>query len=394
MVDKRIIAISVFGSSLEKDDNARITNVMESLEVMNNDVRYVTTDFIHSRKEYREIKVNAKNRCYIHVPSYKKNLSFKRIYSHIIFAIRLNRFLNQLPEIPHAIYCAMPTSTAAYVAGKYCKKNGVKFVIDVIDLWPDSLLPLTKYKKILSFITSFWKWFTIQAYKMADIILGESKEYAFEAAKYNPSVPVYPFYLGVDVDKVKVAIENSDLKIEKTEKEIWIAYGGSLGTSYDFETLIKSVSVLNGKYAYKLWFIGDGVGRYKIEDCAQKYHVNFEITGFLPYEKLLSYLSHCDIAINIFRENTKVVHSYKFNDYVATQCFILNSLEGETAEMIDKYQIGLNFDFKEHLLDKVLLECVSNWDKYKYWKKNNIRLITEVLDKRKIYSRISDILTE
>lgn len=288
----------------------------------------------------------------------------------------------------------MPTSTAAYVAGKYCKKHNVRFVIDVIDLWPDSLLPLTTYKKLLSFVTLPWKWFTIKAYKMANIILGESKEYAFEAAKYNPSVPVYPFYLGVDVDKVQDAIVNGDIKIEKSEKEIWIAYGGSLGTSYDFETLIKSVSVLNGKYAYKLWFIGDGVVRGNIEEMSRKYHINVEITGFLPYDKLLSYLSYCDIAVNIFRENTKVVHSYKFNDYVATQCFILNSLEGETAEMIDKYQIGLNFDFKENSLDKVLLDCVSNWDKYKYWKKNNARLISEVLDKCKIYSRISAILTE
>lgn len=393
-MNKRIIAISVFGSSMEKDDNARITNVVKSLEVKNNDVRYVTTDFIHSQKEYREIKVNTKNRCYIHVPSYKKNLSLKRIFSHIVFAVKLKIYLEKLPEIPNVIYCAMPTSTAAYVAGKYCKKHNVRFVIDVIDLWPDSLLPLTAYKKFLSFVTLPWKWFTIQAYKMANIILGESKEYAFEAAKYNPSVPVYPFYLGVDVDKVQDAIVNSDLKIEKAEKEIWIAYGGSLGTSYDFETLIKSVSVLNGKYAYKLWFIGDGVVRGNIEEMSRKYHINVEITGFLPYNKLLSYLSYCDIAVNIFRENTKVVHSYKFNDYVATQCFILNSLEGETAEMIDKYQIGLNFDFKENSLDKVLLDCVSNWDKYKYWKKNNIRLISEVLDKCKIYSRISAILTE
>lgn len=393
-MNKRIIAISVFGSSMEKDDNARITNVVKSLEVKNNDVRYVTTDFIHSQKEYREIKVNTKNRCYIHVPSYKKNLSLKRIFSHIVFAVKLKIYLEKLPEIPNVIYCAMPTSTAAYVAGKYCKKHGVKFVIDVIDLWPDSLLPLTTYKKFLSFITLPWKWVTIQAYKMADIILGESKEYAFEAAKYNPSVPVYPFYLGVDTDKVQAAIDNNVLKIKKPESEIWIAYGGSLGTSYDFETLIKSVSVLNGKYAYKLWFIGDGVVRKNIEDMSRKYHVNIEITGFLPYDRLLSYLSYCDIAVNIFRENTKVVHSYKFNDYVATNCFILNSLEGETAEMIDKYQIGLNFDFKENSLDKVLLDCVSNWDKYKYLKNNNTRLISEVLDKRKIYSRINEILSE
>lgn len=392
-MNRKIYVISVFGGSIGSMNNNRGANIFQFLRNNKIDAQYITTDFNHSSKKYID-KKKSSNIYYIHTPSYRKNLSLKRIYSHIIFAIRLKRYLNKLSEIPKTIYCAMPTSTAAYVAGKYCKKHGVKFVIDVIDLWPDSLLPLTTYKKFLSFVTLPWKWFTIQAYKMADIILGESKEYALEAAKYNASVPVYPFYLGVDIDKVQAAIDNNVLKIKKSEKERWIAYGGSLGTSYDFETLIKSVSVLNGKYAYKLWFIGDGVVRKYIEDMSRKYHVNIEITGFLPYDRLLSYLSYCDIAVNIFRDNTKVVHSYKFNDYVATQCFILNSLEGETAEMIDKYQIGLNFDFKKNPLDKVLLECVSNWDKYKYWKKNNIRLITEVLDKHKIYSRISEILSE
>lgn len=390
---KIVYIISVFGGSEGIMDNNRTTHVISSLKEKCVVAKYITTDFSHSQKKYKQ-KLQNNDSVLIHVPQYKSNVSFRRIFSHIVFAIKLRNYLSNLTEVPSVIYCAMPTSTAAYVAGKYCKKKGIKFVVDVIDLWPESLLPLTSFKRMLSFITFPWKWFTIHAYQMADIILGESQKYAFEAAKYNPLVPVYPFYLGVDMDKVQIAIQNNDIQIDKTKEEIWIAYGGSLGTSYDFDTLIKCVSVLNGKYAYKLWFIGDGVVRENIENMSRKYHVNIEITGFLPYEQLLSYLSHCDIAINIFRENTKVVHSYKFNDYVATQCFILNSLEGETAEMINEYQIGLNFDFKEHSLDKVLLECVSNWDKYKYWKKNNIRLITEVLDKRKIYSRISDILTE
>ena len=79
---------------------------------------------------------------------------------------------------------------------------------------------------------------------------------------------------------------------------------------------------------------------------------------------------------------------------MATQCFILNSLEGETADMIEEYQIGLNFDFEDNSLDKVLLECISNWDKYHSWKINNRRLVVELLDKRKIYSKISSVLIE
>ena len=389
----KIIVISIFGSSINEVSNNRTKNIINALKNRELYVKYITVDFDHTTKKYKKKNID-NNTIYIHVPSYTQNISFKRIYSHLIFAVKLNKYLIDLKEKPSAIYCTMPTTMAAYISGKYCKRYGIKFVIDVIDLWPDSLLPLTSFKRILFFTTLPWRWFTIQAYKMADVILGESKKYALEAAKYNPLVPVYPFYLGVDVDKVNSILVKNDLEIAKNENEIWIAYAGSLGTSYDFETLIRSISILNNIIDYKLWFVGDGVARCTIEKMLQKYCVNAEITGFLSYEHLLKYLSYCDIAINIFRKDTKVVHSYKFNDYVATQCFILNSLEGETADMIEEYQIGLNFDFEDNSLDKVLLECISNWDKYHSWKINNRRLIAELLDKRKIYSKISSVLIE
>lgn len=389
----KIIVISIFGGSINEVSNNRTNNILNNLKNIGVYVEYITVDFDHATKKYKRKSIDD-NTVYIHVSPYAKNISFKRIYSHLIFAIKLNKYLVNLKEKPSTIYCAMPTSTSAYISGKYCKRYGIKFVIDVIDLWPDSLMPLTSFKKVLSLLTYPWKWITRQSYKMADIIIGESKEYTLEASKYNPSVPVYPLYLGVDLEKVNEIIAKHTLALEKPKNEIWIAYAGSLGTSYDFETLISSISILNDKYNYKLWFIGDGVVRTSIEKMLLRYHVNAEITGFLEYEDLLRYLSYCDIAVNIFRKDTKVVHSYKFNDYVATQCFILNSLEGETADMVMEYQVGLNFDFENNSLDKVLLECISNWDKYHSWQINNRLLISEILDKRKIYSKISAFLTE
>ena len=95
--------------------------------------------------------------------------------------------------------------------------------------------------------------------------------------------------------------------------------------------------------------------------------------------------------MNIFRENTKVVYSYKFNDYVAMNCFVLNSLEGETAEMVDEYQIGRNFNFSDNPLPEVFEDTLSHWDVYSSWRENHQKLIDEKLDKAKIYSVVSEI---
>ena len=385
----KVLLVSVFGGGL---GNNRQNNILYR---QRENTVLITSDFNHEKKRYKT-KSEMENSICLHVPSYMKNLSLKRIYSHIIFAYHLKKFLDSLQQIPLTIYCAMPTSTAAYVCGKYCKKHKVRFVVDVIDLWPDSLLPIVVGIKgqLLKYFIYPWKYITVQAYKMADVILGESKQYADEAALYNNKASIYPLYLGVDRNEVNKLITNSTLALNRSNDEIWIGYAGSLGTSYDFETLVKGVASLNGKYQYKLFFIGDGVCRAKVENLINQYSVNAEITGFLKYGDLLKYLSYCDIAVNIFRDKTKVVHSYKFNDYVATNCFILNYLLGETADMVDRYKVGLNFDFKDNTFDKVLLQCLEFWDDYREWKLNNERLVDELLDKEAIYSQIETILSK
>lgn len=384
-----IILISLFGDIHTKQ--SRIFNIYH--HASDALVHTVTSDFSHGNKQYKNYKESSEV-SYIHVPAYKQNISLRRLYSHIVFAYKLKKYFRTLQVIPSTIYCTMPTSTAAYVCGKYCKKHKVKFVIDVIDLWPDSLFPIISglRGKFLKLLTLPWQNITIKTYKMADIILGESKQYVNEAAIYNQKALVYPLYLGIDKNYANELITKSEQMLNKPNNEIWISYAGNLGTSYDFETLIKGVAALNGRYQYKLFFIGDGICRNKVESLIKQYSINAVITGFVEYSSLLKYLSYCDIAINIFRDNTKVVHSYKFNDYVATNCFILNSLEGETAQMIKEYQIGLNFDFKANTLEKVLLQSMNKWSFYKNWKKNNERLISEILDKRIIYSKIREIL--
>lgn len=347
----------------------------------------VTTDFNHPNKRYYEAdEVAHPSQLCLHVPAYKKNLSFARIWSHIVFARKVRNYLYSLDERPDVIYCTMPTSSSAYVCAKFCKRYGIKFVIDVIDLWPDSLLPLVKGKALIKALLYPWTYLTRYAYRHADVIMGESVKYANEAKKYNDHASVYPVYLGVDEQYVEKIKEGNPICLQKPDNEIWIGYAGSLGNSYDFGTLLDAVKGIHGRYKYKLWFIGDGARREEIEQYIKTNGLNAEITGFLPYEQLLGYLSYCDIAVNIFRVNTKVVYSYKYNDYVAMDCFVLNSLVGETAQMVDDYKIGRNFDFEENPLNQVLEDTMAHWEEYSTWRGNTNKLIEEKLNKDKIYS--------
>lgn len=384
----RKILVSAF-TNISSVSNNRILSIYNHLE---GDKTVVTTDFSHGMKQYFDDKdMGHPHQIHLHVPAYKKNLSLARIWSHIVFARRVKDYLLSLDMKPAAVYCTMPTSYTAYKCARFCKKHKIKFIIDVIDLWPDSLLPLLKGGAIIKLLLYPWYYLSRYAYKHADVIMGESVAYANQAKKYNDHARVFPIYLGVDVQYINMVKAESHVKLQKPKDEIWIGYAGSLGNSYDFGALLDAIKYIHGRYDYKLWIIGDGVRREEIERSIKEKKLNAEITGFLPYQQLLGYLSYCDIAVNIFQKNSRVVYSYKFNDYVAMNCFVLNSLEGEAAKLVDDYQIGRNFDFTDHPLSQILDETLAHWADYSIWRNNTKRLIDEKLDKDKIYYVVNDI---
>lgn len=190
---KNYVIVSLFCNP-ESENNNRVNSICSALR---GNIQIITSDFDHGTKTYYDKqKLDRSKAIYIHVPQYKRNIGIKRLYSHVIFAFRLRKVLNSL--VADAVYCTMPSSTSAFVCSNYCKKKNIKFIIDVIDLWPDSLVPVSRIYSLLTPFLCIWKSITISAYKRADIILGESKKYVAEAMRYNSIAVAKPLYLGID----------------------------------------------------------------------------------------------------------------------------------------------------------------------------------------------------
>ena len=386
---KKILTIAAFGHDVREITNERSASFVRAFKNKGYQIIHISSDFDHAHKDYIDLEaeenVNGLVVKHLHVLSYKKNLSIKRIISHIQFAYKLRKYLNSLSELPDYIYCVTPTSSSAYVAGKFCKKKKIPFIIDIIDVWPDSLIPIYK-TKLISILTSPWSYISHKGYKMADFICGESIKYAEHVHNYNPSAPWMPIYLGVNKGKINKLIDSSSIKIPSRTADIRLCYGGDLGNSYGFEGILNALVYIQEKgINYEMFFVGCGDKESYIKDFATKHHLNVMITGKLPYGDYLKYLSTCDIAFNSFVSNTKVVHSYKFNDYMATNNFVMNNLKGETADMVDKYKIGMNYT--DDRSGEILYEVCNNWDTYKTYRGNVPWYVSEVLDADIIYPK-------
>ena len=136
---KKVLLIAHFCSDFGQKGNNRF-NYLANILSKEYEVELITTDFSHVKKEYRN-KIGFENNysvTMLHEPCYKKNVSPKRIYAHYVFSMNLKKYLHSMKEKPSVIYCAVPSLDVAYEAAKYSKKNNIKYIVDVQDLWPEA----------------------------------------------------------------------------------------------------------------------------------------------------------------------------------------------------------------------------------------------------------------
>lgn len=394
MPEGKIILISLF---YNEADNGRGSMVYNLLKEKGISARLVTADFNHQNMAKRASHDPADDMVLLPVPEYKRNISLRRIYSHFVFAKRLAHYLKHLDFTPSKIYCQVPTVTSGWVARVYSRRKEIPLAIDVIDLWPESLVALYAKKKLVQLLSFPLKWLAQKVYGAADMLFTGSVEYAGYVQQFNKKTTAIPIYLGIDNQKYQLLISKSLLKISKPQDEKWICFGGSLGKSYDFELILdgfKKLVIDSETDNIKLIFIGDGQERDRIEKYRNQHNLNIEITGYLSYADYLKYLSFADVAINSFREGTRVAYSYKFNDYVASGIPIVNNVKGEMADIVEEYNIGRNFEHNVVSLADCLNELINNPELLKEMKKNTGFVASEVMDKDVVYKKMLNQLIQ
>ena len=165
--------------NLLPSDNDRYTYLAKMLTARGANVEIVTSDFEHHKKKYRDINLT-KNRVYtvtyLHENPYQKNVSLKRIEGHLSFAKRLKKYLKTRKK-PDVIYCAVPPTVSAYEIAQYAKKNGIRFIVDVQDLWPESFRIALGNGALVNAALSPLSFFVNSAYHQADVIAAVSETF-------------------------------------------------------------------------------------------------------------------------------------------------------------------------------------------------------------------------
>jgi glycosyltransferase involved in cell wall biosynthesis len=122
-----------------------------------------------------------------------------------------------------------------------------------------------------------------------------------------------------------------------------VIYTGSLASSYDIKTILDAAEILDNemKGAVRFAIAGTGPKAVMIQQKVEKLNC-IEYLGWIGQEDLYRQYSISDLGLTQHTPGATQSVTYKFFDYLSAGLPILNSLEGEMAHLIDKYELGLN----------------------------------------------------
>ncbi|MGL4673000.1 hypothetical protein [Cetobacterium sp.] len=367
---KKVVIISSF---FKESSNSRGFLVYKYFKESDYKTEVICSDFSHSKKN-AEKKSNNEDFIYIKTKKYSKNLSFKRIYSHIMFSIdAIKELKNKKYDL---IYVILPPNFLGYLVSKYAKKNNVTLISDIIDLWPEALPIPNKIRNILDkTINVLWKYFRDKTLEKSNYILTESK-YFYDFLNLNR-------YKNSRVILLKKLIGLTEVQTKKIDNNsIKIGYLGNIGLIYDFEGMIKIVEELSKFKKVVVEIIGVGEREEYLTSSLKKLGIEYNFYGAIYDEnKKSEILSQCDFGFNGYKESTEVALSYKSIDYFSYGLPIINSAKGDTWDMVETQKVGINYsDVNENLVKNILnYETV---DIFKFFKENfSYMSLVEEMDK-------------
>ena len=325
------------------------------------DVVYFTSDFSHAAKAPRRLagEIVSPRTVFLPTPAYRGNVSFRRLWSHLVYAwrwyrmgkfsdFRIDEFSNgirafensQIRKFPSLIIASLPTIGGAFAALRLARKCGAKVVIDVQDAWPETFFRLAPrgFGWLLRLALAPVKAVTRFLYRRADLVTGVCDRYR-ELVGHDD---YHRAYLGIEAGESSTSAGDGCSKVgcaraPSARSARRYVYVGALGRSYDLTPYLRKVEA---DESLKLDIAANG---RIATDCPRvRQH------GYLDAAALKRLLAECDTGLIPMRDDSWVGVPNKFFDYAAAGLRIETSLGGECAALAARWNRG-ELDFREEL---------------------------------------------
>lgn len=324
----------------------------------NYEIKIITSSVIHNTnidmlensKEFLTIKeVDGENFVFLKTNTYKKN-SIRRKLNFLSFAWKLKKLPKKLKEIPDLIYTSSPDIFCAYYSIKLARKLKIPCVVEIRDLWPESIIEYSGFSSknpLIKIMYKMEKWI----YKNADSIVftteGE-KQYLVDKG-WTDVVDLNKCYYinnGVDfsrVQELKDSFQITDNLLDGS-KLIKCVYIGSIRKANHVQMIVNAAELLKNDGNIAFLFFGDGTEKEPLENyCREKQLTNCKFYGKVDSKYIPYILSKSDINILNYQQAKTLKYGGSQNklfDYLASGKPIISTVT-MNYNLIERFDCGI-----------------------------------------------------
>ncbi len=322
-----------------------------ALVAAGHEVVFWSSDFHHVTKRRRPLKqVYAADGFQVRLvptPAYRANVGLRRLHSHRQYARRWRAMARaevaagRLPR-PDAIVVSLPPLELFGAAAALRRSWGCRLVVDIQDLWPESFLRLLprslQWCGNLLLLPARLR--ARRAYRAADGVAAVAQRYLQWAREQGCRAAMGLFPLGCILPGMEAAA-TADGDEGRREDDLRLCYVGNLGNSYDIATMIEGVRLLEAEgLKVSLTVAGEGPQRRRVAVAAGQ-GAPIRDLGYLPKAEMEALLARCDVGIVPMVASSWVAVPNKVVDYAAAGLAMVNGLQGETQELLERYDAGI-----------------------------------------------------
>ncbi len=293
----------------------------------------LSSNFNHRNKETYIKKRD--NLVLIDTPRYKKNISIKRIWSHVIFSKRAYKYyLNNPADI---VYVSAPPNFLIKQFSKIKKKRKKsKLIVEIGDMWPETLPIPVSLKKFLSPLLFLWKRCRNNYLKFYDNVI-------FECDLFKNY-----FYDKFDLKNVETIYLCKENFLQKSNYScdlniVEFCYIGSINNIIEIDLMIKILLIVMKSKKILFNIIGDGEKRYFLEKLCISNKIPYKFYGPIYEDSQKEIiLKKCHFGFNLMKDTVCVGLTMKSLEYFHWGIALINNIPYDTSALLEKYNCGFN----------------------------------------------------
>lgn len=294
-----------------------------------------------------EVRPNSKfDFVWIKLPKYKNAHSKKRILNWFLFAFKISKLLNHIPNKPDVIFYSSPPLIGFLGALKLKMRSKAKLIFEIRDIWPLTLKEIGGYGNSNPLIF-FMSWIEKLAYKKSDKIISNLSNAFYYLSEFGVSRENFLWIPnGISISEINKSIPlNSRINDLIPKDKFIVGYSGTLGAANALEFFIQASIKLKDNSDIYFVVVGSGKEKSNLKSMVAQNN-NILFIDPIPKEQMHSLLSRFDVCYLGWRKHKLYefgIGSNKLPEYLFSAKPIIHSYSGQ-KDIVSIAEAGITIE--------------------------------------------------